>query len=105
MPPHPENSTVNIHPQALVSPLAKLGQRITIGAFSIIEPGVDIGDDCTLASRVVIKTGTTLGNNNTVYEGSVLGGFPQHTRMPERLGAWSLGRTTRFAKTARCTAP
>ena len=82
---------MNIHPQALVSPLAILGQRVTIGPFSIIEPDVVIGDDCTLASRVVVKSGTTLGNNNTVHEGSVLGGFPQHARMPEKLGRVIVG--------------
>jgi UDP-N-acetylglucosamine acyltransferase len=82
---------VNIHPQALVSPQAQLGQRISIGPFSIIEPDVLIGDDCTIASRVVLKNGTTLGNNNTVHEGTVVGGFPQHTRMPERLGRVVIG--------------
>jgi UDP-N-acetylglucosamine acyltransferase len=82
---------VNIHPQALVSPLAKLGQSVTVGPFSVIEPDVVIGDNCTLAARVVIKSGTTLGHNNSIYEGAVLGGFPQHTRMPERLGRVVIG--------------
>lgn len=86
-----EISTVNIHPQALVSPQANLGHAVTVGPFSIIEPDVVIGDNCTLAGRVIIKSGTTLGNNNTVYEGAVLGGFPQHTRMPERLGRVEVG--------------
>jgi UDP-N-acetylglucosamine acyltransferase len=82
---------VNIHPQALVSPQASLGHRVTIGPFSIVEPDVVIGDDCELAGRVIIKSGTTLGVNNRVYEGAVLGGFPQHTRMPERLGRVEIG--------------
>lgn len=82
---------MNIHPQALVSPHATLGNRITIGPFAIVEPDVVIGDDCTLASRVVIKSGTTLGDNNTIYEGTVIGGFPQHTRMPEKLGRVLIG--------------
>jgi UDP-N-acetylglucosamine acyltransferase len=82
---------VNIHPQALVSPHARLGHGVTIGPFAIVEPDVTIGDQCTLAARVVIKSGTTLGSHNQVFEGAVLGGLPQHTRMPERLGQVIIG--------------
>ncbi|MEX0676654.1 MAG: acyl-ACP--UDP-N-acetylglucosamine O-acyltransferase [Pirellulales bacterium] len=82
---------MNIHPLAIVSPQARLGQGATVGPFSIIEPDVVLGKNCTLASRVVIKNGTTLGDNNRVYEGAVLGGDPQHTRMPERLGRVVIG--------------
>ncbi|MBI3837015.1 MAG: acyl-ACP--UDP-N-acetylglucosamine O-acyltransferase [Planctomycetia bacterium] len=82
---------MNIHPQAIVSPHATLGHGVTVGPFSIIEPDVVVGDNCTLASRVVLKNGTSLGSNNTIYEGSVLGGCPQHTRPPERLGRLTIG--------------
>ncbi len=40
---------------------------------------------------MVIKSGTTLGEHNTIYEGAVVGGYPQHTRMPERLGRVTVG--------------
>jgi UDP-N-acetylglucosamine acyltransferase len=83
--------TVNIHPQAIISPQAQLGHGVTVGPFSIIEPDVIVGDNCTLASRVVLKSGTSLGPNNTIFEGSVLGGFPQHARPPERLGRLVIG--------------
>jgi UDP-N-acetylglucosamine acyltransferase len=82
---------VNIHPQALVSPQARLGQGISIGPFSIVEPDVTIGDHCMLASRVVIKNGTVMGPDNQVFEGAVIGGLPQHTRPPERLGRVVIG--------------
>lgn len=82
---------MNIHPQALVSPQAKLGRNVTVGPFCVVEPDVEVGDDCVLASRVVIKSGTTLGEKNSVFEGAVVGGFPQHTRMPERLGRVVIG--------------
>lgn len=96
-----ENLTVNIHPQAIVSPEAQLGQGVTIGPFCIIEPDVIVGDHCSLASRVVIRNGTTLGDNNTIYEGTVLGGFPQHTRMPEHLGRLEIGPGNTFRE--NCT--
>ena len=82
---------MNIHPQAIVSPQAKLGRNVTIGPFCIVESDVVVGDNCTLVSGVVVKTGTSLGSDNVVFEGSVLGGIPQHTRMPERLGRLVIG--------------
>jgi UDP-N-acetylglucosamine acyltransferase len=92
---------VQIHPTALVSPQAHIGRGVSIGPFSIVEPDVTIGDGCQLAARVIVKTGTILGDNNTVYEGAVLGGFPQHTRMPERLGTVAVGSGNTFRE--NCT--
>ena len=80
-----------IHPHALVSPLAKIGRDVTIGPFAIVEDDVTIGDGCTLASRVVVKDGTELGPGNRISEGSVIGGLPQHTRMPQELGRLIIG--------------
>jgi UDP-N-acetylglucosamine acyltransferase len=82
---------VNIHPLAIVSPHARLGAGTTVGPFSIIEPDVVCGAGCTLAARVVIKSGTTLGDNNSICEGAVLGGSPQHVRAPERQGRVLIG--------------
>jgi UDP-N-acetylglucosamine acyltransferase len=82
---------VNTHPLAIVSPQAKIGRGVTIGPFCIVEPDVVIGDNCTLASRVVIKSGVRMGENNQLFEGAVVGGVPQHTRMPDRLGKVVIG--------------
>jgi UDP-N-acetylglucosamine acyltransferase len=82
---------VNIHPLAIVSPQARLGQGTTVGPFSIIEPDVIVGEHCTLSARVVIKSGTALGDDNSIFEGAVLGGCPQHIRTPERLGRLVIG--------------
>ena len=95
---------MNIHTQAIVSPQAQIGEGVTIGPFSIVESDVTIGDHCTLAARVVIKSGTTLGSHNQVYEGAVIGGPPQHTRMPEKLGRTEVGshNTLRENVTIHC---
>ena len=82
---------MNIHPLAIVSPQATLGSGVTVGPFCIVEPDVIIGDGCTLASRVVVKSGTTLGANNYLWEGTVVGGLPQHTRPPAQFGRLSIG--------------
>ncbi len=83
--------TVSAHPLAVISPQATLGEGVQVGPFCVIEPDVVIGDRCTLASRVVVKNGARIGSHNTIGEGAVLGGFPQHTRMPESLGRLEIG--------------
>jgi UDP-N-acetylglucosamine acyltransferase len=89
--PPPRLLQVKIHPLAVVHPSVKLGHNVTIGPFAIIEAGAAIGHDCTLEARAVVKAGTTLGDNNHVFEGAVLGGLPQHVRMPERPGGLIIG--------------
>lgn len=95
---------MKIHPLAVVHPSAKLGHNVTIGPFAVIEANVALGHNCTLESHVVIKQGTTLGDNNHVFEGAVIGGLPQHVRMPERPGHVVIGsgNTIRENATIHC---
>jgi UDP-N-acetylglucosamine acyltransferase len=82
---------MHIHPLALVAPSAKLGDGVQIGPFCVVENDVTIGSHCTLESHVIIKSGTTLGEKNHLFEGAVVGGIPQHTNVPERLGRVIVG--------------
>lgn len=82
---------MNIHPSAIISPKAKIGLNVTIGPLCVVEDDVTIGDDCSLASHAVVKNGTTLGSGNLVFESAVLGGYPQHTNMPENTGTVRIG--------------
>jgi UDP-N-acetylglucosamine acyltransferase len=82
---------VSIHPLASVSPEATIGRDVHIGPFSIVEPHVTIGEGCVLEGHVVVKSGTTLGPDNHVFEGAVLGGFPQHVHMPDHPGKVLIG--------------
>jgi UDP-N-acetylglucosamine acyltransferase len=82
---------VKIHPLAVVDPTAEISHGVVIGPFSVVEPGTVIGEGCVLESHVVIKQGTMLGPNNHVCEGAILGGLPQHLRMPPRVGSLVIG--------------
>jgi UDP-N-acetylglucosamine acyltransferase len=82
---------VKVHPSAVISTLARIGQDVEIGPFCVIEPEVAIDDGCRLESRVIIKNGTTLGPNNLVSDGAILGGIPQHINVPERPGRVVIG--------------
>lgn len=66
-----------IHPTALVSPEAKLGENVKIGAFSIIEDDVEIGDNTVVRSSVVIANGSRIGKDCLICHGAVIGTEPQ----------------------------
>jgi UDP-N-acetylglucosamine acyltransferase len=66
-----------IHPSALISAKAKIGNDVEIGPFSIIEDNVVIGDRCKVLSNVSLLNGTRLGNDITIHQGSVIAGLPQ----------------------------
>ncbi len=88
---HFEVSSVSVHPLAAVSPTARIGSRVRIGPFCVVEADVTIGDGCVLESHVVVKHGTSLGSDNHVFEGAVLGGLPQHVHLPENPGRVVIG--------------
>jgi UDP-N-acetylglucosamine acyltransferase len=73
---------MSLHPTAIVSPGARLGQDVSIGPFAIVEDGAVIGDGCEIRAHVVVKRHTTLGGRNRVHEGAILGGEPQDLSFP-----------------------
>jgi len=87
---------VKIHPSAIVSPQAELGSDIEIGPYCIVESGVQIADRCRLVAHVNIRSGTTLGCDSTVYEGTVLGGLPQHANLKSEPGCVIIGERNVF---------
>jgi len=81
----------NIHPTAIVSPAAHLGQDVSIGPYSIIEDHAVIGDRCQLAAHVHVRRDTHVGADNQIFEGTVLGGWPQHLRAGGTVGGLRIG--------------
>lgn len=69
-----------IHPQAYVSPKAKLGKNVRVDPFAVIEDDVVIGDNCHIHSHAKIAQYTTMGNNCRVYLGALVGEQPQDHR-------------------------
>jgi len=66
-----------IHPTAQLDPGARLGARVSVGAFSIIGPEVDIGDGTSIGSHCVITGPTRIGDDNRIHSHAVIGGDPQ----------------------------
>lgn len=65
------------HPTAIISPQAKLGSNVRVGAFSIIEAGAEVGDGTEIHSSVVITGFARIGKECVIHTGAVIGGDPQ----------------------------
>jgi len=68
---------VDIHPSAVVSPRAKIGEGVTIGPYSIIGEKVTVGRDTIIGSHVVIDGSTVIGEKNRIYPFVSIGLPPQ----------------------------
>jgi len=69
-----------IHPTAIVSPKAEIGNNVEIGPYAIIEDDVKIGDDCHIDAHVKIAQYTTIGARCRIYYGAFVGAEPQDHR-------------------------
>jgi UDP-N-acetylglucosamine acyltransferase len=70
-------SMVEIHPQAVVAPGAKLGTGVKIGAYAVVGESVELGDGCVLHAHAVVQGPSKVGKNNVFYSFSAVGGDPQ----------------------------
>jgi len=62
-----------IHPSAIVSPLANIGNNVRIGPFCIVGANVEIGDDTVLHSHVAIEGHTKIGRHNEFFPFAAIG--------------------------------
>lgn len=77
-----------IHPTAYISPDAKLGQNVNVGAFAVIEAHVEIGDDCQIGAHAIIQPFVKMGQGNVVHPTVVLGDLPQDTSFKAETVSW-----------------
>lgn len=67
-----------VHPTAIVSSEAVLGDDVRIGPYAIVEGPVIIGAGTVIGPYVHLIGPLTIGCNNQIGTGCVLGGAPQH---------------------------
>lgn len=66
-----------IHPTAVVDSSAKIGEDVSIGAYTVIHADVVIGNNNWIGPHVVISGPTEIGDNNKIYQFSSIGEAPQ----------------------------
>jgi UDP-N-acetylglucosamine acyltransferase len=81
---------------ANVSPEARLGVGVSIGAFASVEADVELGDHCVVASGAGVKSGVKAGSHNEFCEHAVIGGAPQHAGRPQHIGRVAIGEGNVF---------
>jgi len=71
-----ENS-MKIHPSAVVSSNAHIGDGVEIGPYSTVGDHVVLGRDTAIGAHVVIEGHTRIGERNRIYPFSCIGTPPQ----------------------------
>ena len=71
------SDNLNIHPTSIVSPEARVGEGVKIGAYAIVGPDTIIGDHCEIGPHVVIDSGTELGQQVRIFQFASVGAPPQ----------------------------
>jgi acetyltransferase-like isoleucine patch superfamily enzyme len=85
--PNMPMKSTSIHPTALVSPQARIGESVSIGAFTIVHDNVEIGDHTVIESHceigypnrnaegqpLKIGANSLIRSHSIFYEGSVFG--------------------------------
>jgi len=70
-------SAERINPQAMVSPKAKLGKGVQVGAFAVVGADVDLGEGCMVHDHAVVQGPAKFGAGNVFHPFCVVGGDPQ----------------------------
>jgi UDP-N-acetylglucosamine acyltransferase len=66
-----------IHATAIVEPGARLGENVTIGAYSIVRSNVEIGAGSSVGPHCVIEGHTRIGRDNRIFQFCSIGAAPQ----------------------------
>ncbi len=83
---------MSIHPTAIVSDQASIGNDVEIGAYAIIDGPAVIGDGCQIAAHVQILGSTQLAEGNRIGPAAIIGGLPQDLSFdPSTVSHVSLG--------------
>ncbi|TYT27377.1 acyl-ACP--UDP-N-acetylglucosamine O-acyltransferase [Luteimonas viscosa] len=70
-------SPAGIHPSAFVDPGARIGEGVSIGAFTCIGPDVEIGDGTQIGPHCSVHGPTRIGRDNRIIGHAAIGGDPQ----------------------------
>ena len=89
------NAGTNIHPSAVISSSARIGENVTIGPYCVIGDDVEIGDGSIIGSHAVIARWTTLGKGCRIFQFASVGEEPQDLKFKGEQSSTIIGdRTT-----------
>ena len=74
---------MKIHNTAIISSKSIIHDDVEIGAFCIIDDNVKIDSGTKIMPYVHVLPYTTIGKNNTIFQGSTIGGLPQDLKFED----------------------
>lgn len=83
-----------LHPTAIISSKAVIGDGTSIGPFAVIEDDVVIGKDCVIGSSTLIGNGARIGEQVKVHHGAVVSTAPQDLKYKGEPTILSVGDRT-----------
>lgn len=92
--------STEVHPTAIVSPSATLGEGVRIGPFAIVGDRCEIGDGAILEPHSVLERNVKLAANVMIGVGSVIGGDPQDLKFKGEDTWVEIGEGTRIREYA-----
>jgi UDP-N-acetylglucosamine acyltransferase len=100
-------ASIEIHPTAVVSPNAVIGEGVTIGPHTVIGDEVSIGSGCFIGPGTLIEGPTVIGRNNKFHGHAAVGTDPQDLKYdgsPTRLEIGDDNQIREFVTLNRGTA-
>ena len=85
-----------IHPSAIVSAEAVIGDDVSIGPYCTIGPRVQVGKGCRFESHVVVEGPTKIGEANQFYSFATIGLQPQDLKFKGEETALTIGHHNIF---------
>lgn len=86
--------STNIHPTAIVSPLAQLADGVTVQPYAVIEGNVVIGEGTVIGPQVLIADGARIGKNCRIHKGAVISTAPQDLSYNNEPTTFEMGDNT-----------
>ncbi len=93
-----------IHPTAIISSKAELGDNISIGPYTVVEGDVVIGSGTQLGPHVYCADGARIGKECRIHKGAVVATLPQDLKFKNEKTTFEIGDATTIGSFARSTA-
>lgn len=77
-----------IHPNAVVSPTAQVGEGVTIGPFAVIEDDAVIGDRSVIDAAAQVRKRSKVGADCRIGSGALIGADPQFGGFDPETPSW-----------------
>ena len=81
----------DIHPTAVIDPSARIGDGVSIGAFTFVGPEVEIGDGTHVGPHCSLHGPTRIGRDNRIVGHAAIGGEPQDKKFDGERVALEIG--------------